>query len=81
MLLNASPDLRAQIAATPALHPRGDPRGSPIAAVVLTGAEVDQVAGLLNLRERQPSRSTAPPRRWTCLRGNPIFAVLAPTTS
>ena len=51
-LLNAAPDLRAQIAATPALHPRGGLRGSPIAAVVLTGAEIDQTAGLLNLRER-----------------------------
>ena len=53
-LLNASPDLRAQLAATPALHPRGALRGSPIEAVVLTGAEIDQTAGLLNLRERQP---------------------------
>ena len=53
-LLNAAPDLRAQLAATPALHPRARLRGSPIAAVVLTGAEIDQTAGLLNLRERQP---------------------------
>src|SRR6058998_3647439 len=45
-LLNASPDLRAQIRAVPALHPRGDTRASPIAAVVLTGAEVDQTTGL-----------------------------------
>src|SRR5581483_2086506 len=53
-LLNAAPDLRAQLAATPALHPVGATRASPISAVVLTGAEVDQTAGLLNLRERQP---------------------------
>src|ERR1043166_7885562 len=53
VLLNASPDLRAQLTATPALHPRGGLRHSPIAAVVLTGAEIDQIAGLLNLRERQ----------------------------
>src|SRR6185312_13666043 len=45
ILLNASPDLRAQIAATAELHPRSDPRGSPIAAVALTGAEIDQTAG------------------------------------
>src|SRR5947209_12506984 len=45
-LLNASPDLRAQIQATPALHPRGPLRGSPITAVVLTGAEIDQSVGL-----------------------------------
>src|SRR5882724_1700468 len=54
ILLNAAPDLRAQINGTPALHPRGASRASPISAVVLTGAEVDQTAGLLNLRERQP---------------------------
>ena len=49
VLINASPDLRQQIIATPALHPRGL-RDSPIAAVVLTGGEVDQTAGLLTLR-------------------------------
>src|SRR3984885_8019062 len=50
-LLNAAPDLRAQIQADENLHPRGqghdNARGSPIAAVVLTGAEIDQTAGLL----------------------------------
>jgi pyrroloquinoline quinone biosynthesis protein B len=49
ILLNASPDLRAQIQANQNLHPRGEARGSPIAAVVLTGAEIDQTAGLLEL--------------------------------
>jgi pyrroloquinoline quinone biosynthesis protein B len=53
-LLNASPDLGAQIRQTPALHPRGDLRSSPIKAVVLTGGEIDQVAGLLSLREGTP---------------------------
>ena len=55
MLVNASPDLRQQIANTPALHPRpGTLRNSPIEAVLLTGAEVDTIMGLLHLRERQP---------------------------
>ena len=45
-LINASPDLRQQIIATPALQPRGL-RTSPIAAVVLTGGEIDQTAGVL----------------------------------
>jgi pyrroloquinoline quinone biosynthesis protein B len=49
-LLNASPDLREQIEATPELHPR-DGRKSPITEVILTGAEVDQALGLLLLRE------------------------------
>jgi pyrroloquinoline quinone biosynthesis protein B len=54
LLLNASIDLRQQILATPALHPVGEGRHSPIRAVVLTNAEVDSSAGLLALRERQP---------------------------
>jgi len=54
LLLNASIDLRQQILATPALHPKGEGRHSPIAAIVLTNAEVDSSAGLLALRERQP---------------------------
>ena len=40
-LLNASPDLRAQIQATQVLQPKGL-RDSPIEAVVLTGGEIDQ---------------------------------------
>ena len=76
-LLNAAPDLRAQLAATPALHPRGALRASPIAAVVLTGAEVDQTAGLLNLRERQPFMLAATAETLGILGANPIFDVLA----
>src|SRR6266404_9267543 len=52
-LINASPDLRQQIEARPILHPRRDLRSSPIEGVVLTGADVDAIAGLLHLRERQ----------------------------
>jgi pyrroloquinoline quinone biosynthesis protein B len=77
VLLNASPDLRAQLAATPALHPRIGLRESPIAAVVLTGAEVDQTAGLLNLRERQPFVVCATAETLGILTDNPMFAVLA----
>ena len=53
VLLNASPDLRQQIAATPELAPRAERglRSSPIKAVVLTNGDVDHVAGLLSLRE------------------------------
>jgi pyrroloquinoline quinone biosynthesis protein B len=49
-LLNASPDILAQIQATPALWPRGL-RHSPIAGVVLTNGDLDHVLGLLLLRE------------------------------
>jgi pyrroloquinoline quinone biosynthesis protein B len=50
-LLGASPDLTQQIAGNPCLHPREGLRGSPIASVILTCAEVDQSLGLLLLRE------------------------------
>src|SRR5271169_4359327 len=64
-LLGASPDLRAQIEATPELHPRDGVRQSPIAGVVLANADLDHVLGLLLLRELQPLRvySTASVRR------------------
>jgi pyrroloquinoline quinone biosynthesis protein B len=77
ILLNTSPDLGAQIRATKSLHPRGEPRGSPIAAVVLTGAEIDQTAGLLALRERQPFSLFATAETIAALGINPIFRVLS----
>ncbi len=79
VLINASPDLRQQIAATPALHPRPAPlRNSPIAAVILTGGEVDAVAGLLTLRERHPFALYAAPPVLGILAENAIFNVLNP---
>jgi pyrroloquinoline quinone biosynthesis protein B len=76
-LLNASPDLRAQIQASPPLHPRGL-RASPIASVVLTGAEIDQTAGLLNLRERSPFTIMATATTLAAVADNPMFGALAP---
>jgi len=76
-LLNASPDLRAQLAATPALHPREELRASPIEAVVLTGGEIDQTAGLLSLRERQPFTLSATEQTLGALGANPMFGALA----
>jgi len=76
-LLNASPDLRAQIQSTPALHPREGRRGSPIDAVVLTGAEIDQTAGLLNLRERSPFTVMGTAATLAAVAGNPMFGALA----
>jgi pyrroloquinoline quinone biosynthesis protein B len=78
ILLNASPDLRAQLAATSALRPHGAVRGSPIEAVVLTGAEVDQIAGLLHLRERQPFTIYGTAATLGIIADNPVFGVLAP---
>jgi pyrroloquinoline quinone biosynthesis protein B len=78
LLINASPDLRAQISATPALHPKANRRDSPIAAVVLTGAEIDQTAGLLTLRERQPFRLMATETTHAFVADNPMFSALQP---
>ena len=76
-LLNASPDLRAQIQATQVLQPKGL-RGSPIEAVVLTGGEIDQTAGLLSLRERSPFMLMATAATLAAVADNPMFGVLAP---
>jgi pyrroloquinoline quinone biosynthesis protein B len=77
ILLNASPDLRAQIQATPQLHPREAGRASPIAAVVLTGAEIDQTAGLLSLRERSPFSLYATAATLAAISDNPMFGALS----
>jgi pyrroloquinoline quinone biosynthesis protein B len=50
ILLNASPDLRTQLAAHRALWPSG-PRSTPVRAVILTDGEIDHTLGLLLLRE------------------------------
>jgi pyrroloquinoline quinone biosynthesis protein B len=76
-LINASPDLRQQVIATPQLHPKaGQLRHSPIAGVVLTNGEVDAVAGLLSLREGSPFTLYAHERVLAILRSNSIFNVL-----
>jgi pyrroloquinoline quinone biosynthesis protein B len=55
-LLNASPDVRQQLAAFPPLHPRPGTRDLPLESVVLTNADLDHVLGLLVLREALPHR-------------------------
>src|SRR5256885_6167790 len=49
-LINASPDLRQQLADLPREH-TDELRVTPIAGIVLTDAEIDHTAGLLLLRE------------------------------
>ena len=58
-LLNCSPDIRAQILATPPLRAGPGPREIPLRGVLLTDAELDHTLGLLMLRET---------------RGLPVFA-------
>ena len=79
-LVNASPDLRQQLIATPQLHPKsGSLRHSPIAGVILTNSEVDAVAGLLSMREGSPFAIYAHPRVLAILKANSIFNVLSET--
>jgi len=78
VLLNASPDLRLQIEAAPQLYPCKRLRSSPITGVVLTGGDVDAIAGLLHLRERHRFNIYAPSRVLAIIAANPIFDVLAP---
>src|ERR1700756_2492769 len=81
-LLGASPDLRAQIEATPELHPREGMRQSPIAGAVLANADLDHVLGLLLLRELQPLRihATASVRR-ILREDNSMFGMLHRVTN
>jgi pyrroloquinoline quinone biosynthesis protein B len=80
VLLNASPDLRQQLAQSLVLAPREDDgvRASPIKAVVVTNGDVDHVAGLLNLREAQAFTVYGARRVLDVLAQNRIFNVLAP---
>jgi pyrroloquinoline quinone biosynthesis protein B len=79
IVVGASPDLRQQILQTPCLWPRTPGRDSPIAGVVLIGGDVDAIAGLLVLRERQPLTIYAPPALLDLLDANRIFDVLDPS--
>ena len=77
VLLNASIDLRQQILNTPVLQPKGEGRSSPIAAVILTNADVDHAAGLLHLRERQPFSIWGTRSNLETLGANRMFDVVA----
>jgi len=78
LLVGASPDLRQQIQDAPQLHPRSEGRDSPIVSVALIGADVDAIAGLLVLRERQRLKVFAPRPILDVLAANCIFDVLDP---
>lgn len=77
-LINASPDLRFQIEANLELWPSaaGGRRNTPIAGIVLTSAELDQVLGLFLLREFQPLTIYATPLVRRTLEANSFFQML-----
>jgi len=77
LLLNASPDLRAQISSFPELLPKDSARGSSIASVLLTDAELDHISGLLSLRENEPIELHCTRRVYDWVfESNPIFGGL-----
>lgn len=78
LLVNASPDIRSQILATPELQPGRALRDTAIRAVFLMDAQIDHVTGLLMLRE---SRTRLPIYCSTRVKadltsGFPIFNIL-----
>ena len=74
-ILNASPDIRTQLAATTNLHPTGL-RSMPVRSVLVTNGDIDHVAGLLTLREMQPFCLFATESIHGVLSDNPIFDAL-----
>jgi len=78
VLLNASPDLRTQLAAHPPLWPRGR-RASSVAAVALTDGEIDHTLGLLLLRESAARLPVYAPTGVSALLGDawPLYRVLS----
>src|SRR5437660_2695033 len=80
ILLNASPDLRTQLAAHHELWPRGGGRrGSGIAAVILTDGEIDHTLGLLLMRESGSKLPVYAPAGVTALLDGawPLYRVLS----
>lgn len=54
LLINASPDIRAQLEAFPAIQPKQGMRDTGIKAILLIDSQIDHTTGLLMLREGKP---------------------------
>jgi pyrroloquinoline quinone biosynthesis protein B len=54
LLLNTSPDIRAQLEAFPAIQPKEGVRDTGITAVLLIDSQIDHTTGMLMLREGKP---------------------------
>ncbi|HXV31243.1 MAG TPA: pyrroloquinoline quinone biosynthesis protein PqqB [Sinorhizobium sp.] len=76
-VFNASPDIRQQVDGTRALQPRRL-RHSPIESVVLTNGDIDHLAGLLVLREKQAFTVFSTGAVARIIADNPVFRVLDP---
>ena len=78
-LVNASPDIRAQLQANPVLQPNRATRDSALAAILLVDGQVDHTTGLYMLREAaRPWPVWCTDSTYADLtRGNPVLGVLA----
>ncbi|MCZ4088953.1 pyrroloquinoline quinone biosynthesis protein PqqB [Sinorhizobium psoraleae] len=76
-VFNASPDIRQQIQNNRPLQPR-HLRHTPIKSVVLTNGDIDHLAGLLVLREKQAFAVFATGAVSRIIADNPVFGVLDP---
>jgi len=78
-LVNASPDILAQLQASPALQPGRSIRDSAIAAIVIVDGQVDHTTGLYMLREAvRPWPIWCTDSAYADLtQGNPVLAVLS----
>lgn len=78
-IVNASPDVREQMARFPGLHPRPGTRDVPLDTIVVTNPDIDHVLGLLVLRESLPYRIVSTPWvRDVVLEHNAVFRILEP---
>lgn len=76
-ILNASPDLRMQMQAAPALFPRYL-RDTPLKSVLVTNGDIDHIAGLLSLREQTAFTLFATSEILDLLTSNRVFEVMNP---
>ncbi len=74
-VFNASPDIRQQLLDNSQLHPRSL-RDTPIASITLTNGDIDHLAGLLVVREKQPFNVFATREIISVISANPVFDVL-----
>jgi pyrroloquinoline quinone biosynthesis protein B len=78
VLINASPDIPAQIRAFPQLQPDRGIRDTGIVAIVLMDSQIDHVTGLFSLREGKPLTVYCTSMvHDDLMNGNPIFKILS----
>ena len=78
LLINASPDIRAQLEAFPAIQPKQGLRDTGIKAVLLIDSQIDHTTGLLMLREGKPLDIYCTEMvRQDLTTGYPIFNILS----